>query len=582
MRIIVLYILLFVGIGNSFSSQFMFSVSGYVTSTTDDEAIKNIPINIYPNVTDTTKKFTVYTNNEGFYHFTYFFNQISNGLITIEGFCDNNWTLYSEEVEIIEGNFRKDLRICHDINWHFKDIVIKGQVIDEKTNEPVSEHSVFITSFQTSNHSNTIKTDINGFYSDTFRVSILDSLKFTISTLTLCSTEPELKSIYINEPYCPEKIVNFEICTEEIVNWNVLFYHKKIDNNGNVYFYAVSDYELDSVHWRFDLVDFDYGYQVQRHFEIGSHKIEITAFKNGEVKKYSDIIVIGDTFSKSGMVYAGNVPLQNGYILAISDDKAPFVYSSYEKVTNGRFEFENILRGNYYLYAFPDFNIDTLYFPKYIGTYIDGFVNWHNSNSINISDEENSELVINLEVNNEVYYGNNFVRVNASEELLDLFDIANVVLFDSDNKPINSLVIKNSNGIVFKNLPDGNFTILIEIPGMQCKEFNFNLDNTKNNIAVDFYYNENKNLIDYYLLSSIENNTSDFNIFPNPFNDYLNIESDFYPCEIQIFDAQGSNVYTNLIKSKENINVNFLPKGIYLAVLLKGQDNICQKILIKN
>jgi hypothetical protein len=75
------------------------------------------------------------------------------------------------------------------------------------------------------------------------------------------------------------------------------------------------------------------------------------------------------------------------------------------------------------------------------------------------------------------------------------------------------------------------------------------------------------------------------NVYPNPFNDRLNIEltKNINNGEIYIFDMLGKQVYSSQFSGKQiNINTSELMKGFYFIKLTSSEGSVIVKKLVKN
>lgn len=59
------------------------------------------------------------------------------------------------------------------------------------------------------------------------------------------------------------------------------------------------------------------------------------------------------------------------------------------------------------------------------------------------------------------------------------------------------------------------------------------------------------------------------NVFPNPANSILNIETNLSDTEIRMFDILGNNVLSDFLSFKKQIDISRLAQGIYLVRLIK-------------
>lgn len=71
----------------------------------------------------------------------------------------------------------------------------------------------------------------------------------------------------------------------------------------------------------------------------------------------------------------------------------------------------------------------------------------------------------------------------------------------------------------------------------------------------------------------------DINIYPNPTQDQLFIESDFIG-QLNIINSNGQNVYTNSFIRSKQIDLSHLPNGMYQVQLIINQKSYLQRISV--
>lgn len=300
--IIILILICVITLAHS-SGNYFFTVKGYVTNISDAIPLENLPVKIYPDITDTTQKYTVYTNHNGCYFLTLSVKESKELMISVNGFCDNLWIRYNDTVQTYEGIYEHNFNICHNPNWFMQEFVIQGFVSNSITSSPISKQPIIITNDKYSNLSSTCLTDQNGFYSDTFVVNIFDSVFFSVSAYSFCNRKLFLNSHKIAEEYSKIKQVDFNICTEEADVWIVGFHHEVYEMSNEVYFRALSNTVLDSVHWDFGDGTFEKGIDALHQYKKGSYKVKMTAFQNGISEVFIDRIIVGESVVLRGNVY---------------------------------------------------------------------------------------------------------------------------------------------------------------------------------------------------------------------------------------------------------------------------------------
>ena len=73
------------------------------------------------------------------------------------------------------------------------------------------------------------------------------------------------------------------------------------------------------------------------------------------------------------------------------------------------------------------------------------------------------------------------------------------------------------------------------------------------------------------------------NVFPNPANDLLNIESENYPIEsVELLTILGQTLLqlNNVRKTSVQLSVKDLPKGVYILKLQSGDEILSRKVKI--
>jgi hypothetical protein len=73
--------------------------------------------------------------------------------------------------------------------------------------------------------------------------------------------------------------------------------------------------------------------------------------------------------------------------------------------------------------------------------------------------------------------------------------------------------------------------------------------------------------------------TSDFNIFPNPTNDFININTELENFRIEIFDLLGKKIFQS--HNSKSIDVTKFDKGTYLLKISSGYNNNSKLFIIK-
>lgn len=560
-----------------FSQQKVFTIKGYVYEKNDSIAINNYPICIYPNLKDTTKKYTIYTSSKGLFYLTLPKSEIKTDKIILKITSYNNGLFYEiiDTIDVIGNLFEKNYFI---IPFNFSRYIINGYVRNSDDYSNLAEYFVFICDNLNEISCESINTNEDGFFFDTIYSNSNDTPTFTISVFTYCLGIEQIITQEIKPSFATTSL-NFEVCPQNSELWQLSIFYKQSGVSNEVFFSAESNYPLDSVSWNFGDGFRGKGNHLQHSFNEGAYKIRLIAYKNGISKTVTERIVIGNTSQIEGKVYASGTLLPSGYVLAYKKNNNSFTLVDFVNVIQGSYKFEALLMGNYLLYAIPEIDIDEIHFPKYLATYNSGNVLWQKANTVQIGGEK-SKFDINLEKYSDVYYGKNSVNFKIENQLLENYDIVSVLLMNSNDELIETRSLKEKNAGKFSYLAAGKYSIQLEIAGVFSNKYSFELKNDDNSF-VNFFIN-NQGFIDYKL-SNIENNEQiDVLIYPNPFDSYFIVKSDFENLVIDLYSLSGNIIIHQKLKNTSQINSSFIEKGLYLAVISSDKNILSKKIIYKN
>ena len=577
-----------------------FTTQGYILDIYEFTPFKNHPVNLFPNVKDTINKVTVYTDNNGFYNYTFAFPYLyhSKLLINTKGNCENRWQNYNNSVNIYNGIYTKNLYICHDPFWYLKDFIIQGYIYDTLTSEPIPNHPVFIISRNTYNDNSKIQTDENGFYSDTNKINILkpNTNIFDIRTYSYCWNN---SVTYYNNTitgYNGSYSKEFYICQIDTIDdtcSSTFFYC--IDNDSRkVSFFSVSNSNPVEISWNLGDGSYASGSYCTHTYEAeGAYTVQLEVIsETGCTSVDEKRIVIGNGVSLSGNITASGVNIPTGHVFAYKydDNKSNYQFLNLTSIDEGSFCFNKIILGNYLLYAVPTFDINENYFPKYIPTYYDNNHNWENSTPINLS-ESQENINIDLIKYDEIYYGNGRIHGKVNFERRTTIQIQQiiVILYNEYDQPINFTPIDEFDEFEFDKLPYGDYKIQIEYPGKNSKPCFITLSEEKPTSPFILFTIGIDNIdFDVIDIKEVPQQDFDFSIFPNPFVNSINIAFDGEYnnfINICLTNMYGQKVYERRIETNEqkhlNQDLSNLPAGVYMFNANIDNTNFYSKKLIK-
>ncbi len=319
-------------------------------------------------------------------------------------------------------------------------------------------------------------------------------------------------------------------------------------------------------------------------------------------------LFISKTWQLSGKIWAENVPFSQAVLMAVKKDDTLSKKTNIIKLQpDGSFFINNMLEGEYFLYALPDTNNSGNFLPVYykdeilwqnsyiIPLYADTYdVDIHLKKADLLPEGEGSisgKFFFSPLINNENNY---FISLFSENQIFitDTSGLPNVtiLLYNKTMNRIFSYKITDSNGnFVFKNLPFGDYIINAEMAGYTCNHSQvITLSPQYPDISgIILKIGNNKTVSVYYDNSNIKNN---INVYPNPFNDCFFVDFNEIktnnPVYIKVFDDNGKLIINQTFPNtnKHIIKINMLPfknhpSGLYLIDIMCNNKSTLFKII---
>jgi len=572
----------------------IFKIKGSVRQSENNSILANYKVTISENYAP-KNQIDLLTDASGNYEYTYHLPPDYNVdfMISTNGNCNNQWTIYSDTIENFSGTYTKNFKICHNPQWYLVDFNVSGFVFDEITNQAVANHQIYFTKDNNFLQTQSATTDVNGYYSKAINVNLLDSSVLSIKTYSICQNNWIEYSDTVNvgfEPYQKD----FYICgfkENENQCFTKFIYH--VNNQDlQVDFNEISLSPIKNINWTLgDTNTNTTTFFTHQYKDAGKYKVCLnnTYLDNCDAT-YCEEIEVGNKFNISGQVYAGNNLLPKGNAILYKYLNNNYLYQNITEIKNGNFEFENIFQANYSIYAIPIFEIDTIYFPKYFPTYNYNNLNWSENKNLNINSNINN-INISLNKYNVLYYGKSAISgeffFNSGNKTVN--KEITVLLYNSQNQVIAFSSLDDNNKYYFENLPLGNYKIYPENAGRTSTPALINLNSNISQLS-NLDFKVSNTIIEY-----IENASKNINInslakiYPNPFYDILNIninDSNIKNFKVEIFDLFGKKVFTNNFNFSENqiinLNLAYLTKGMYFIKIYEDKKNILNEKIIKS
>lgn len=570
-KIYIIFIILILNI-NLFSNS-TYTVKGFVYLKNKISPINNYPVKIYPILSDTTKNYTVYTNENGFFYFTFSKNQSDSILIIINNY-DNG--VYNPVKDTINANNLDNPRSYFIIPKILNKYIVKGIVYNSLDSSALENIDVFVCSEGTSGLCRSLMTNSRGFYCDTIykydqiapnvNISIFNNCTNSLVTLNNIKF---LEYVSVNDFYiCPS--------ADEI---NIDFYYKRYPNKRLVYFHGLINSYYDSLKWELGDKTESYNQELIHEYPAeGVYKVKLKVYISDQILETEKIVSVGDLKDLTGEVYTASSFLPKGFMLAYQLNKDQLLYIDKAKITNGKYKFKNIYNSKYILYAIPDFNLDTNYFPKYLATYYSNTTFWNQAKYIDLQTDNNVDIY--LKDNSEIYYGKKSISVKIDKSFYSIYDLIVVNLINSDGDVIDSKYTDiNNKSIKFKKLPSDKYFLKLEIAGRNTPKVLVDLvEKDKKNV----YFHFSENNISYTTDSYFVKPDVSLKIFPNPSSDYLFFEGNVENKNVKIYSTGGKLVKISNIENNK-ISIFELTKGVYFMNIITNEGIIYeQKIFIKN
>ncbi len=302
--------------------------------------------------------------------------------------------------------------------------------------------------------------------------------------------------------------------------------------------------------------------------------------------------IIPSTANLHGVVFAGEALLPKGISVLYEFDDDRYKAIKYANIENGKYEFNLLPKDKLYTtHLIPIFNLEEIYFPKYIASYFNLQNHWEPASFINLN--QDTLFTTNLYSYNTVYYGNGrisgevncnydegyetsvFARdwLNSSSDTSS--NVSNITVFLKNSfRHVMDFCLTDFDGkFVFKNLKNGYYYISVEKPGFVSEDVFVEIsDDIVEQYDVNFSINQNA--INYNKLIFHSN---ELNIYPNPATNEIFIDnfSDLKNFEYSILNQAGQTLSKGKILSNK-IDISNLANGVYYLKIEGKVYKICK------
>jgi PKD repeat protein len=351
------------------------------------------------------------------------------------------------------------------------------------------------------------------------------------------------------------------------------FYNTPPTVGNQCLFFDASSGDINS--WFWDFGDGEVSYEpnpVQIFEESGLYKVCLSIETDYCESTFCKDISVGETYSLSGEVFAGDNLLPEGDIYLIEKRSGDnYMVMNSAKITDGSYFIDQIFAGTYILYAVPEWDFIFNYFPKYFPTYFGDEIFWNNATPIE-PNKEKTGTDIQLVSYDTTAYGPAYVNGNISGIFHTTLPTIPVLLLDINDNPVDCFLTTTYNSFFeFNNIEYGTYKIYPEVAGFSTYPLIFNLSEENPEVTgINFALSPGQIAVGLEE-NNVEEQLNQVEIFPNPTSKLLNLKiqkTAQKQIHINIFNNLGQVVYyysNNQIDNSEliSLNISDLPTGIY-------------------
>lgn len=313
---------------------------------------------------------------------------------------------------------------------------------------------------------------------------------------------------------------------------------------------------------------------------------------NGCVNSASETIFVEDGAQITGVVNANGSAITNGtvYLLEYNNTFLMDTIQTFTQTATNSFVFNNVASGNYLILAQPSIAGNS-------GAYNGSVSFWQDATAFTMDCSSTQTFTIETTtlasltagsgiISGTVARGPNFGS-GKTDALGDPIPGVDVSLEQNPGGIIIANTQTSSNGnYQFSNVSDGNYTVLVDIPGSgMVSSHTISLAGTENWINLDYYVDSNKVFTNPTTAPGIVGiatfKNSNISIYPNPVHNKLTISNALAIDEVTITSIAGVTVYSSKVNNETNTEIDFseMPIGVYLIELRNKNINYRTKII---
>jgi len=468
-------------------------------------------------------------------------------------------------------------------------VIVKGKVTNIENGSPVPAHKVFVV-IDSIGVSDTVATDINGFYSDTIAEVPGPGISIFVGTLD-CHQMLHSQTV-TSLPY--PITVNFIICDSTIPFECQAEFATILDSAGsqpNTYrFFDLSTGSPDLWFWNFgDGTGSGQQHPVHKYEQQGTYKVCLTIVSNGLgngncTDSICHFLTTPQYKSLGGLVYTGDLPLNNPQ--PQGDTGVAYLYRWNKEIltpvdTNrftylGYYTFPYVLEGEYMVRI--ELTPGSVHFSDWFPGYYPAGMQWKDAGRIDMSvniynaqvylmpvpdTTDGNGIITGMVVDGETGFGFHplpYQQIILMSEAFDALDYT----------------FSGMQGMFrFDGLLPGDYWLRIESPGKYSRMVPVSL--TPENPSVDSVLLER---YDHDITGQAEITRTEklkVIIYPNPASSSFNIALKGNIRDVRLIEIAGFNGQRKVViingKAFTTLDAGDLPPGVYV-VLVKDQEGI--------
>jgi len=357
--------------------------------------------------------------------------------------------------------------------------VVKGKVSNNLTGSPVPDHLVFVI-IDSIGVSDTLATDVNGFYSDTIPDVPGPGIPIFVGTFDCHQVMHSQTVMSLPTPVT----VNFSICDSgSPVECEAEFKAALDTFNHSPNTFRFTDLSTGGPDlWFWNFGDGDVSVErnpVHRYSQPGTFKVCLTIVSNGEGKSNCTDSICHDVTTQKylnlgGLVFAGGTPVNNpeprgdtgvAYLYFIIDEQiVPYDTNRFSYL--GYYTFPNVLPGEYLLKV--ELTQGSEEYGDWFPTYYSSSLAWKEASGLQLTDNV-YDAAVHLVAVQDTLSGEGLISGQViqgeSSGYGELLDHQQVMLLTQDQLPLTFTFSDQEGNFGFSGLPYNHYLLKVETPG---------------------------------------------------------------------------------------------------------------------